>query len=103
MRLKTFLFSILWICAFYLPTPGISAEGEAFYQLLKVLRDKGALSDEEYNSLLNASREISNPEIGRIKETKKPFPEKANRDPQKLRITGNVRVRYQYNHLEECH
>ena len=101
MRLKTFLFLILWIFAFYFSTPGIGAEGEAFYQLLKVLRDKGTLSDEEYNSLLNASREISNPEMGRIKEIKKPLPKKENRDPQKLKITGNVRARYQYNHLED--
>ena len=57
--LRELLFSILLIFFTQFFALEASAEGEAFYQLLKVLKDKGTLSQDEYESLLNASKEIS--------------------------------------------
>ena len=77
-----------------------SAEGEAFYQLLKVLKDKGTLSQDEYESLLNASKEISGSKE-KVEKTTIAQTKKRKKEEEKLQIHGNVRVRYQYNHLED--
>ena len=98
--LRKLLFSITLIFSAQFFALEASAEGEAFYQLLKVLKDKGTLSQDEYESLLNASKEISGSKE-KVEKTTIAQTKKKKKEEEKLQIHGNVRVRYQYNHLED--
>ena len=97
---RKLLFSIPLIFSAQFFALEASAEGDAFYQLLKVLKDKGTLSQDEYESLLNASKEISGSKE-KVEKTTIAQTKKKKKEEEKLQLHGNVRVRYpvSYTHL----
>jgi phosphate-selective porin OprO and OprP len=52
--LKTFFTSIMFVCVASFATPTY-ATNDAMLELIKILRDKGSITHEEYNLLLNAT------------------------------------------------
>ena len=88
--LRKLLFSIPLIFSTQFFALEASAEGEAFYQLLKVLKDKGTLSQDEYESLLNASKEISGSKEKAEKTTIAQTKKKKKKKKKSYKSTGTL-------------
>ncbi len=89
---------IILLSSFFITEP--SAEDTTFYELLRVLKNNGTLSAEEYKSLIRAPKSIpdTDSEVFPNKNAIAPFREEKWAD--KIQIKGNVRIRYQYNHIQ---
>ena len=100
MKAKLKLFVVAAVTM--LTTTAIYGANESMMDLLKILRDKGTLTQNEYELLVNASKAdkervevIKNDTMGAVsKQLKKA--KKAESWATKVKVKGDIRLRYQY-------
>ena len=88
--LKNIIFPIFIIFFVTLSPPAVAAN-EALLELLKVLRDKGTLSPQEYELLVEASKEDNEKIKGSINEMKAEVKE-TKKDSVKITTQGKFKV-----------
>ncbi len=92
-RLKAFCGAALIACSAILSTPALAAN-EAMLELFKILRDKGSLTNEEYDMLVNAAREDED----KIKEAANKVNadiEEKTKDLPKVTTKGKIKIESQ--------
>ena len=90
------------ICLILIASPTYSAN-ESMMELLRILRDKGTLTQNEYELLVNASKadkeraeEIKSENKGAVVSKQPEKVKKAENLATKVKIKGDIRLRYQY-------
>ena len=102
--MSNYCSKLIWVALIILLCSSFIAETRSedatFYKLLRVLRDNGTLSQEEYKSLITASKSTSdaNSEVSPTKHVM--TTDSKEKWVDKIQIKGNVRIRYQYNHIQ---
>jgi phosphate-selective porin OprO/OprP len=93
-RFKYLGYAIIISCITVLATPSFAAN-ETMLELLKILRDKGSLTQEEYNLLVNAAK-AEGDQVEAVKQEVKEDVEKqvaeATRDVPKVKTKGKLEV-----------
>ena len=97
---------VVAICLILIVSP-IYAANESMMELLRILRDKGTLTQNEYELLVNASKAdkervevIKNDTMGAVSKQLKRA-KKAESWATKVKVKGDIRLRYQYQDTDD--